>query len=556
MDKETIIFLLLLTFISLQPLVASQMLVSRSGIEGEWRLLHESIGVSAMHMQLLRNNKVVIFDRTDFGRSNLSLPGGRCRYDSHDLVIREDCSAHSVLYDVGSNTFRPLMVQTDTWCSSGAVLPDGTLVQTGGYNDGDHIIRTLAPCTGENCDWVEFPRTLIQRRWYSTDHILPDARIIVIGGRNQHNYEFYPKNPSSFSAFWLQFLSDTRDGDNENNLYAFVFLLPDGNLFIFANTRAIILDYKKNEVVRELPSIPGNEPRNYPSTGSAVLLPLDENSPMQAEIMVCGGAPRRAFGLTDYGVYMTALSSCGRITISDDHVNDGSWKMEQMPTPRVMSDMLILPNGDIILINGAARGTAGWENARNPVTRPVIYRPNRAENNRFSVMEASLKPRLYHSTAILLTDGRVLVGGSNPHKFYNFTGVEFPTDLSLEAFSPPYLAPEYAPLKPTVLSIDEILIYKQPFSVTFTVPKFLKMGIVSVRIVAPSFTTHSFSMNQRMVVLKSIAISTVSDNTYRFTAFGPSTKEIAPPGYYMLFVVHAGIPSSGVWVQIQDLSVY
>ncbi|XP_016435642.2 aldehyde oxidase GLOX-like [Nicotiana tabacum] len=560
MDNETIIFLLLVMFISLQSLVASQMLVSRSGIQGEWRLLHESIGVSAMHMQLLRNNKVVIFDRTDFGRSNLSLPGGRCRYDSHDLVISEDCSAHSVLYDVGSNTFRPLMVQTDTWCSSGAVLPDGTLVQTGGYNDGDHIIRTLAPCTGKNCDWVELPRTLIQRRWYSTDHILPDARIIVIGGRNQHNYEFYPKNsrddPSSFSAFWLQFLSDTRDGDNENNLYPFVFLLPDGNLFIFANTRTIILDYKKNEVVRELPSIPGNEPRNYPSTGSAVLLPLDENRPMQAEIMVCGGAPRRAFGLTDYGVYMTALSSCGRITISDDHVSDSSWKMEQMPTPRVMSDMLILPSGDIILINGAARGTAGWENARNPVTRPMIYRPNRAENNRFSVMEASTRPRLYHSTAILLTDGRVLVGGSNPHKFYNFTGVDFPTDLSLESFSPPYLAPEYAPLKPTVLSIDDILMYKQPFSVTFTVPKFLKMGIVSVRIVAPSFTTHSFSMNQRMVVLKRVAISTVSDNTYRFIAFGPSTKEIAPPGYYMLFVVHAGIPSSGVWVKIHDISLY
>ncbi|VVA91931.1 unnamed protein product [Arabis nemorensis] len=38
-----------------------------------------------------------------------------------------------------------------------------------------------------------------------------------------------------------------------------------------------------------------------------------------------------------------------------------------------------------------------------------------------------------NSTAILLRDGR---GGSNPHAFYNFTGVLFPTELSLEAFSP------------------------------------------------------------------------------------------------------------------------
>ncbi|XP_055824624.1 aldehyde oxidase GLOX-like [Solanum dulcamara] len=558
MDRENIIFLflLVLTFFTLQPPTASQMLVSRKRLQGEWRLLHKSIGISAMHIQLLRNNKVVIFDRTDFGRSNLSLPGGRCRYDSHDLVLHKDCSAHSVLYDIGSNTFRTLMVHTDTWCSSGAVLPNGTLVQTGGFNDGDHIIRTLAPCTGKNCDWLELPWTLIQRRWYSTDHILPDARIIVIGGRKQYNYEFYPKNSrgtsSSLSAFRLQFLRNTRDGKHENNLYPFVFLLPDGNLFIFVNTRAILLDYKKNQVVRELPSIPGDEPRNYPSTGSAVLLPLDENRPMEAEILVCGGAPRRAFGLRANGIYMIALSSCGRISVSDVH---GRWKMETMPTPRVMSDMLILPNGDILIINGASRGTAGYDNACSPVTRPVIYQPNRRGHNRFSVMKASSRPRLYHSSAILMTDGRVLVGGSNPHGFYNFTGVEFPTDLSLEAFYPPFLAPEHKHLKPTVLSIDEILIYKKTFSVTFTVFRFLRLETVSVRIIAPSFTTHSFSMNQRMLVLKGVAIVAVSANIYRFTAFGPSTKEIAPPGYYLLFVVHAGIPSSGMWVKIQDISV-
>jgi len=32
---------------------------------------------------------------------------------------------------------------------------------------------------------------------------------------------------------------------------------------------------------------------------------------------------------------------------------------------------------------------------------------------------------------------------------------------------------------------------------------------------------------------------------------GPSSAEIAPPGYYLLYVVHSGIPSSGVWVRLQ-----
>ncbi|KAI3455080.1 hypothetical protein Pfo_011743 [Paulownia fortunei] len=551
--KMVTFFLLSLFFIIHFSPATGQILASYPGLQGKWRLLHESIGISAMHMQLLKNNKVVIFDRTDFGPSNLSLPGGHCRYDPNDMVLKTDCTAHSILYDIGTNAFRALTVQTDTWCSSGAVLPDGTLVQTGGFNDGDHIIRTLAPCTGENCDWVEFPRVLSQRRWYASNQILPDGRIIIVGGRAQFNYEFYPGNskdssPSSSKSIWLHFLRETRDG-NENNLYPFLHLLPDGNLFIFANTRSIVFDYKQNLIIREFPAIPGGDSRNYPSSGSSVLLPIDENiTPVEVEVMICGGASHNAFQLAIRGTFLRASSTCGRLKITDQ---EPAWKMENMPMPRVMSDTLLLPNGDVIIINGAGSGTAGWESARNPITRPLIYKPNRETNNRFSVMAASSRPRLYHSTAVLLTDGRILVGGSNPHIYYNFTGVDYPTDLSLESFSPPYLSPQYDPLRPRIIRIDETLSYKNPFSLTFTVPEFLRMSVVSVRIVAPSFNTHSFSMNQRMVVLKWVQASCIGSNTYRVAAFGPSTPEIAPPGYYLLFLVHAGIPSSGMWVKIQ-----
>ncbi|KAL2504023.1 glyoxal oxidase-related protein [Abeliophyllum distichum] len=88
---------------------------------GKWDLLLSNIGISAMHMQLLNNDKVVIFDRTDFGRSNISLPNGICRNDPNDVALKHDCTAHSVEYDVSANSIRPLMILTDTWCSSGAV---------------------------------------------------------------------------------------------------------------------------------------------------------------------------------------------------------------------------------------------------------------------------------------------------------------------------------------------------------------------------------------------------------------------------------------------------
>lgn len=503
-----------------------------------------------MHMQLLHNNKVIIYDRTDFGRSNISLPGGLCRYDSREQALKHDCTAHSILYDAITNGRRPLMVQTDVWCSSGSVIPDGTLVQTGGFNDGDRVVRTISPCFDhENCDWLEFPEYLFRRRWYSSNHILPDGSLIIIGGRREYSYEFYPRNPQA--PFLLRLLIETTDYA-ENNLYPFVHLLPDGNLFLFANTRSIVLDYKQNRVLREFPEITGGDPRNYPSTGSSVLLPLDDNhngSNVEAEIMVCGGASKDSYRRAIRHDFVPAVSTCGRLKVS--HENP-TWEMEEMPTPRVMSDMLILPTGDVIIINGAERGTAGWNNARDPATRPIIYRPSVLESSlRFSIMSPAVRPRLYHSSAILLPDGRVLIGGSNPQIYYNFTNVLYPTDLSLEAFSPPYLSFAHSSLRPRILQVDQTVRHRQSFRVNFIVRNFLSGNVVSVRIIAPSFTTHSFAMNQRMVVMNKLGVSRVGFAMYYVDVVAPSTAEIAPPGYYLLFVVHAQIPSSGVWLKIE-----
>lgn len=167
-------------------------------------------------------------------------------------------------------------------------------------------------------------------------------------------------------------------------------------------------------------------------------------------------------------------------------------------------------------------------------------------------MAPSSRPRLYHSSAVLLTDGRVMVGGSNPHTYYNFTGVDFPTDLSLESFSPPYLSYQHDPIRPRILSVDGgSLRHGQPFRVSFYVLEYLTPDVLSVRIIAPSFTTHSFAMNQRMVVMKTLDVSRAMPSVYNVDVLGPSTAEIAPRGYYLLFVVHANIPSSGIWVKIE-----
>ncbi|XP_065848073.1 aldehyde oxidase GLOX-like [Euphorbia lathyris] len=538
-------FLLLLLF--LLPIICRNFQAEASG--GRWRILQNNIGITAMHMQLLSNDRVIIFDRTDFGVSNLSLPAGKCRDDPNEMVLKTDCTAHSVEYDVLTNKIRPLMVQTDVWCSSGSVTPDGRLIQTGGFNDGERKVRIFNPCS--NCDWEEVGDGLKARRWYATNHKLTDGRQIVIGGRRQFNYEFYPKNDAASNVYSLSFLVQTNDKGIENNLYPFVFLNVDGNLFIFANNRAILFDYNTNKVVKTYPVIPGADPRNYPSTGSAVLLPLKnlQGNQTQAEVLVCGGAPRGSYIQALRGNFVKALDTCGRIKITDPNP---VWVMETMPQPRSMGDLILLPNGNVLIINGAGTGTAGWEFGRNPVLRPALYRPENGINSRFESLNPTGIPRMYHSSAILVRDGRILVGGSNPHVNYNFSGVLFPTELRLEEFYPPYLDAQYGDLRPAIVSpISKVRIrYGQRLVVRFKVTSVLNAKTVSVKMVSPSFTTHSFSMNQRLLDLGNEKVTNVGTATFDIQVTSPSSSVLAPPGYYLCFVVHQDIPSVGIWVQV------
>ncbi|MED6214412.1 hypothetical protein PIB30_102833 [Stylosanthes scabra] len=519
---------------------------------GQWQLLQQNIGIVAMHMQLLHNDHVVIFDRTDFGISNLSLPNARCRNNPRELVVKNDCTAHSIEYDVVSNKYRALFVETDVWCSSGAVTPDGTLIQTGGFNDGDRAVRSFSPCP--TCDWREDENGLLARRWYATNHILPDGRQIIIGGRRQFNYEFYPKKDATAkNTYTLPFLLQTNDPGAENNLYPFVFLNVDGNLFIFANNRAILFNYNKNTIVRTYPTIPGGDPRSYPSTGSAVLLPLSnlQKPNVEAEVLVCGGAPKGSYQKAQGGKFIPALNTCGRIKITDPNPK---WEMETMPGGRAMNDMVILPNGNVLLINGVSQGTAGWESGRDPVLNPFLYKTYSPAGSRFELQNPSEIPRVYHSTAILVRDGKVLIAGSNPHIGYSFNNVVFPTELRLEAFSPSYLEPRFGNVRPKIifpaLQSQTKIKYGQKLTLRFGVAAALVRSSLTVTMIAPPFTTHSFSMNQRMLVLEPNGVRDLGKSIYEVDVTTPGSAVIAPAGYYLMFVVHQDVPSHGIWAQI------
>ncbi|KAM3287798.1 aldehyde oxidase GLOX [Capsicum chacoense] len=516
---------------------------TRADLPGTWELLVSDAGIASMHTAVTHFNTVVLLDRTDIGPSRKKLPPHHCRNDPNDPILKNDCYAHSVLLDLKTYTIRPLMILTDTWCSSGQFLPDGTLLHTGGDLDGFRKFRKFTPCESSSsiCDWEELQDVqLSQGRWYSTNQILPNGEVIIVGGRAASSVEFFP--PRKEGAIEFPFLNQAADRQYDN-LYPYVHLLPNGHLFIFANNKAVMYDYTSNEVLKDYPTLDGG-PRNYPSAGSSAMLALtDDNGYSSATIIICGGA--------QFGAYLQrstdtpAHGSCGRIEATAENPD---WEMEDMPFARIMGDMVMLPTGDILIINGAQAGTQGFEMASNPCLNPVLYRPNEPSGLRFMTLNPGTIPRMYHSTANLLPDCRIMLAGSNPHFFYKFAA-EFPTELRIEAFSPEYLSPDRENLRPVLVGSPEKLKYGEDFTVILTV-ELPVVGIIEVNLASAPFATHSFSQGQRLVKLKVTSAIPDVAGKYRIGCTAPPDGKVAPPGHYMVFAVNQGVPSVARWVQL------
>jgi hypothetical protein len=143
-------------------------------------------------------------------------------------------------------------------------------------------------------------------------------------------------------------------------------------------------------------------------------------------------------------------------------------------------------------------------------------------------------PRLYHSTALLLPDARVLVSGGG-----RFNGTNEPTDQpSGEIFAPPYL---FKGPRPTISSVPAQISYGQ----TFAVQTSDAANIASVALMRTGSVTHSIDMNQRYVPLSFTASSGILSVT------GPANTNFAPRGYYMLFIVDTnGVPSVSRFVKL------
>ncbi|KAK2467917.1 hypothetical protein APHAL10511_000212 [Amanita phalloides] len=560
--------------------------------------------VSAMMMFLGNEEKLYILDKAE---------GNAAQIASH--------SAWASVWDTGTHQAQAMSVMTNTFCSSGYHLPNGSYVTFGGNGavgpggsmgsqlnpdgysaawdstyqdfDGRKSIRILNPCRDSDnfnsvqCEWYDDPTVLSMQelRWYSAAEALGDGTIVLIGGfvnggyinRNypnvdpqfeggaaQNTFEFFPsKGPAQPFNFLVQ--------TSGLNAYAHSFLMASGKMFVQANLSTVLWDPIANQET-PLPNMPGNVVRVYPASGATTMLPLTPANNYTQTILFCGGSDMPD---PDWGNYiMPAINTwlypasrdCQRITPEPQNGSPAYEQDDNMLEGRTMGQFIILPDQTLLVVNGGRNGTAGYSQATGqtssfaampygeslasgPVGTPAIYNPNAPQGQRWSNagLATSNIARLYHSSAILLADGSVLVAGSNPNYDVNLTTI-FPTTYKAEIFYPPYFS---APVRPVVSGVPSNISYGgQPFDITISAKSYTgssngAANNATVVLQRGGFTTHAMNMGQRLMQLNNTFTVQSDGAIILHVAQAPPNPNIFQPGPAFLFVTVHGIPSNG-----------
>src|ERR1051325_5623327 len=199
---------------------------------------------------------------------------------------------------------------------------------------------------------------------------------------------------------------------------------------------------------------------------------------------------------------------------------------------------VILPNGKVLAEGGSLTNEVPDTNGKTA----DLYDPL---SNTMSSAGTAAFSRLYHSNALLLPDATVVSMGSNPPNGGRY-------EPAIEIYTPAYLYDSSDHLittnrpRITGLSFSGPIHYGVPFSVSYTSTS----AISSAVLIRPGSSTHSSDMEQRLVGLcGGTSPCSASGNTLSLTT--PPDGGIAPPGYYMLFLLDsAGVPSKAWFVQL------
>ncbi len=295
--------------------------------------------------------------------------------------------------------------------------------------------------------------------------------------------------------------------------YPWTFLLPGGDLFVAGPQKpSRRFNPNASPVVAQQYNQLYPQQRGVNMDGTSVLLPLRPPN-YKPRVLVAGGTDRGAnWSSTEMG----ALQSAEWIDLS---VASPAWQaLPDMNIARDKVNSVLLPDGRVLILGG-------YENP--PDGGPVeIFDPDDPTSG-FQLGPSMKHPRGYHSAAILMPDGSVIMGG-DPN------GGSTPN----ERYRPSYF---FKP-RPAITGSPASIGYGAAFSVQTGTPG----AIAEVVLMRAGAVTHGFNQNQRYV---GCAITGTTAAAVKATA--PPDGNVAPPGHYLLFLVdHDRIPSEGAWIRL------
>jgi hypothetical protein len=485
--------------------------------------------------------------------------------------------AWGALWNLETNTPTAVKLVSDSFCASGSILSNGTMVSVGGNIpapadvpatgavDGRMGLRLFNPCaspTGANCTIFEDLATvhLNQTRWYTSTLRIFDGSLMIVGGIHEDT-PFYNTDPvNSFEFFPKKDGGTPRPSDFLNrtlpvNLFPRVFALPDGKVFMLANNQSMIYDIETNTETR-LPDLPNGQRVSNPFDGTAQLLPLSPPD-FVPEVLACGGSTKSdQTPVEELSSQDPATDQCARITLDAAGIKKGWVLDDPLPEGRMMLEMIPLPNGQILIINGARTGyaavasigtTTGNSNADHPITTPILFTPSAPLGKRMSQvgLPTTNIARLYHSSVSLTPQGNIFLAGSNPNS--NVTVVPpgepgFSSEFRVETLDPPFMELP----RPTLSNVPSKIAFNQKFTIGIDIPAGVSTSSIQVALVDLGFSSHAFHSSARVVFMD----AELSANKKSLTITSPPNNRVYPPGPAYVFVTMGDTTSVGAHVMV------
>jgi hypothetical protein len=357
-------------------------------------------------------------------------------------------------------------------------------------------------------------------RWYPSNVTLANGDTLVLGGTSASGQNRLPQVWHTANNTWRNLTTAQQNYFPDwADYYPFLYLAPNGKVFNAGPQQmARYLDSTGTGAWSDV----ATSSLSYRDYGSSVM--YDDG-----KVLIVGGNPR------DPNPDVPTIPPSASAEVINLNDAKPTWRhVAPMSVGRRHLNATLLPDGKVLVTGGS--NVLGFDQAAGAVLHAEMWDPI---TEQWTVLAEHTRYRGYHSTALLLPDGRVLIGGGGHPD--STAGAQ----NNIEIFSPPYL---FKGPRPTITTAPVQLTYNQSFFIQ--TPD--AANISQVNLIRLSSVTHAFNQNQRISRLNFSRIS----NGLRVTT--PPNPNLSPPGYYMLFIINEnGIPSIAHFVQLgQSLKLY